>query len=148
MEDKQMKVNKNQLQPAQFYEALKKRGHAFEQQINGTVQNLFNNDNLVRIASENTDLIANNIHSLQNYVEVLSTILLFPTKNDVANVAKLVLQTEEKVDKLEEHVFFLRESLARIVNQFDKKGDDPIFNKLREGETDKKNKSKKSKKRK
>lgn len=49
----------------------------------------------------------NTINGLKENTEVLSQQMNFPTKNDIANVAKLVTQIEEKVDSLEESILQL-----------------------------------------
>ncbi|WP_066399678.1 hypothetical protein [Neobacillus mesonae] len=89
---------------AAFYTDLKKSGLAVEHQINRHIQDLLDNEDLVRLANQHSGFITNNIKSLQKYVEVISNILLLPTKNDIANVARVAIQTEEKVDKLDERI--------------------------------------------
>ena len=99
-----------------YYAGLKKSGIAIEQQINQHIQSLLNNKDLVKAANQHSDLITNNIRSLQKYVEVLSTILQIPTKNDVANVAKLTIQTEEKVDQLDERIMELTNTIQNSMS--------------------------------
>ena len=100
---------------AEFYGKLKKTGLALEQQINQRIQNLLNDEDLVKLANEHLDLLSRNFRALQNTIEVLFNILQVPTKNDVANVAKLTLQTEEKVDNLEEHIIKLTETVEKAL---------------------------------
>jgi hypothetical protein len=117
-EEKYKKEAKNKKEEtADFYASLKKTGLAIEQQFNQQIQNLLNNEDLVQFANEHSDLINSKIRSLQKYSEVLSTILQFPTKNDVANVAKLTIQTEEKVDKLEELIIEQTKSIQKIMSK-------------------------------
>lgn len=115
MEEKSEKNRKEPL--TDFYAILKKAGFALEQQMNQQIQNALNNEDLVKFANDRSDVIASKISKLQKYVEILSTILLFPTKKDVANVAKLTLQTEEKVDQLEESIIKLKKSVEETMNK-------------------------------
>jgi hypothetical protein len=123
-EKKKKKQKKKKQQKTDFFGDLKKAGFIIEQQLNQHIQNIVNNDNLINFADEHSNLITNQISSLQRHVETLSTILNLPTKNDVANVAKLTLQTEEKVDKLEEHMIKLTESIQKIMSEDVKSKDD------------------------
>lgn len=50
------------------------------------------------------------INSLQEASERMSIIMNYPTKKDVASLAKLVIQLEEKIDGLEELVSILVEN--------------------------------------
>lgn len=111
---KQLKAQK-----AEFYVDLKKTGFTIEQQLNQRFQNLLNNEDLVKLANGHIDLLTNKFKTLQNSVEVLFTILQIPTKNDVANVAKLILQTEEKVDNLEEQILKLTEAVEKVISKDD-----------------------------
>lgn len=103
MKDKEKKKHgKDEL--AAFYTDLKKSGLAAEQQINQQIQDLLDNEDLVKLVNKHSDSITNNIKSLQKHVETISNILLLPTKKDIANVARIAIQTEEKVDKLDERI--------------------------------------------
>ncbi|GHH98876.1 hypothetical protein [Neobacillus kokaensis] len=102
--NKKEKKKQRKEQLAAIYTDLKKSGLAVEQQLNQHIQDLLDRDDLVKFANQHSDFITNNIKSLQKYIEVFSNILLLPTKNDIANVAKVAIQTEEKVDKLDERM--------------------------------------------
>ncbi|WP_066299104.1 hypothetical protein [Bacillus sp. FJAT-29937] len=104
-------------QNAEFYVSLKKTGFAAEQQLNQQLQNRLNNESLVKLANGHLDLLTRNFRTLQNSIEVLFNILQIPTKNDVANVAKLTIQTEEKVDNLEGQILKLTEAIEKALSK-------------------------------
>lgn len=99
--------NKDHLAAAEFFSSLRQSGFTLEEKLNQPIQGLLNDDQLVKSAANLTGFLTYNLRDLQKHIEALATIFLIPTKNDVANVAKLTLQTEEKVDRLEEHLIKL-----------------------------------------
>ncbi|WP_223701542.1 hypothetical protein [Sutcliffiella deserti] len=80
---------------------LKKKGFELEQQLNALIQNQLNSEDIARYAGIGSDLLAKRMHSVKEDVERLSLQYNFPTKNDVANLARLMIQIEEKIDSLE-----------------------------------------------
>ncbi|KWW22556.1 hypothetical protein AS888_12035 [Peribacillus simplex] len=85
-----------------FYKGLKLLGSQKEQELNSRIQGLLNNRKLLESVSENTQLQVPKINRMQEASERMSIIMNYPTKKDVATVAKLVIQLEEKIDRLEE----------------------------------------------
>ncbi|MEF2098000.1 hypothetical protein V3595_25690 [Bacillus sp. CFBP9009] len=92
-----------------FYKGLKLLGTQKEQQLNSKIQNLLNNRELIETVSDNAQMQVPRINSLQEASERMSIIMNYPTKRDVASLAKLVIQLEEKIDRLEELVSILVE---------------------------------------
>ncbi|MBN6189146.1 hypothetical protein JQN58_20035 [Aneurinibacillus sp. BA2021] len=86
------------------YETIKRIGTALERQLNEWVHDHLNKKEVAQLASSQAQHIAQFILRLQEHMEWLSIPLNFPTKNDVANVARLTMQVEEKLDGLEEQV--------------------------------------------
>lgn len=115
--DHKKQTEKNTNHPSDFFSALKKTGFALEYQLNQQIQDFLNNEKLIHSSQAHADWLAWKLQSFQKHIEGLSTLLLIPTKNDVANVAKLTLQTEEKVDKLEEHLLDLTESIKKLIRE-------------------------------
>ncbi|MGG4268155.1 hypothetical protein [Peribacillus simplex] len=85
-----------------FFKGLKLLGTQKEQELNGKIQNLLNNRELLEAASDKAQLQVPRINRMQEASERLSILMNYPTKKDVAGVAKLVIQLEEKIDRLEE----------------------------------------------
>ncbi|MFE4707381.1 hypothetical protein [Peribacillus simplex] len=92
-----------------FYKGLKLLGAQKEQQLNGKIQGLLNNRELIEAVSDNARLQIPRINRMQEASERMSIIMNYPTKKDVASVAKLVIQLEEKIDGLEELISTLVE---------------------------------------
>lgn len=95
------------------YETLKKVGGALEHQLNEWIHTHINKKEIAQAASIQAQSLAHFILRFQECMETLSIPLNLPTKNDVANVAKLTLQVEEKLDGLEEQVA----KLARMIEK-------------------------------
>ncbi|WP_051404910.1 hypothetical protein [Bacillus cihuensis] len=84
-----------------FYE-LKKHGTNAERKINKKIQDSLNKKEIIELASLYSNQIAPQIKRNQDNIEMLSVALNFPTKRDIANIAKMTVQLEEKLDKLDE----------------------------------------------
>ncbi|WP_170006213.1 hypothetical protein [Bacillus fonticola] len=100
--------------PVDIYEALKKMGFKLEQQMNELIQKQLDREDVIRQVNISGKLYGNMMKKLQDYTETLSVYLNFPTKKDVANTAKLVMQTEEKVDGLDEQLVRLTTSVDEL----------------------------------
>ncbi|MBI0580036.1 polyhydroxyalkanoate biosynthesis repressor PhaR [Neobacillus cucumis] len=85
-----------------------------DKQLNGLLYNLTNNKELVRTASFGLNTYSSNLERLRKNQELIATVLNIPTKKDVANAAKLSIQTEEKIDILEEQIWKLQDSVSSI----------------------------------
>lgn len=96
----------------QLYKELKKLAQGGEARINEFIQNQLNNENLVKLAADQSAVTGEVLTQLQRYQEIVTTALRIPTKDDVANVAKLVLQLEEKMDLLEDYLRQLQNAPA------------------------------------
>ena len=96
----------------QLYKELKKLAQGGEARINEFIQNQLNNENLVKLAADQSAVTGEVLRQLQRYQEIVTTALRIPTKDDVANVAKLVLQLEEKIDLLEDYLSQLQNAPA------------------------------------
>ncbi|PAD67831.1 hypothetical protein CHH83_16860 [Bacillus sp. 7586-K] len=96
----------------QLYKELKKLAQGGEARINEFIQNQLNNESLVKLAADQSAVTGEVLRQLQRYQEIVTTALRIPTKDDVANVAKLVLQLEEKIDLLEDYLSQLQNAPA------------------------------------
>lgn len=84
------------------YDELKKHGTNAERKINKKIQDSLNKKEIIELASLYSNQIAPQIKRNQDNIETLSIALNFPTKKDIANIAKMTVQLEEKLDKLDE----------------------------------------------
>ncbi|MGE7759982.1 hypothetical protein [Peribacillus sp. NPDC097895] len=85
-----------------FYKTLKLLGAQREQQLNGKIKDLLNNRELIEAVSDNAQMQVPKVNRMHEASERMSIIMNYPTKKDVASVAKLVIQLEEKIDRIEE----------------------------------------------
>lgn len=97
-------------------------GMKLEFELNELIKKQLNKEELLLTASSNSAVIASMISQCRNMAELLSIPLNFPTKNDVARVAKLAIQVEEKVDQLDEQMLTLSSTLADIKNSLEMLG--------------------------
>ncbi|MFE8701628.1 hypothetical protein ACFYKX_13575 [Cytobacillus sp. FJAT-54145] len=105
-------MSEKQLQD--LFDFLKKFGLKVEFDANTCIQNGLNKEDILKVLSKNAKLTAKVIEGLKELVENISIPLNFPTKDDVANVAKLTLQNEEKIDALEDQIQTLNEYVRNM----------------------------------
>lgn len=115
----------------QFYTTLKKLGFQTEYKLNEQIQNNLNKKEIVQLLHKHAHIITPLVQGLRELVETLSVPLNIPTKNDVANVAKLTLQNEEKLDSIEEQLIILNQYLKQLIS-----GDVPTYKKTKEEKLD------------
>jgi hypothetical protein len=96
------------------YDTFKKMGLTLEQQINELFYNIINKEEILQLISLKAQSTADSIEMMQKYVESLSVPLNFPTKNDVTYIAKLAVENEEKLDRIQEQVLSLTETVEQI----------------------------------
>lgn len=94
---------------------IKKLGFQTEFKLNENIQQTLNKKELIKLLHKYAHIITPLFEGLKEIVETLSVPLNFPTKNDVANVAKLILQNEEKLDSIEEQLLILNQHLKELI---------------------------------
>ncbi|MGD6777829.1 MULTISPECIES: hypothetical protein [Bacillaceae] len=80
---------------------LKVKAIKLENEWNEAIKSGLNKESVFRIVGLESELEAEKLRKMREQVEVLSLKYNFPTKNDVANIAKLLIQIEDKIDRLE-----------------------------------------------
>ena len=95
------------------YDTFKKFSIQWEQRMNDMIHLCTNNNDFIKYAKMSSDSNAGYVEWLRKNQEMLANQLNLPTKNDLANVAKLSVQTQEKLDSLEEQIWDLSDSVAR-----------------------------------
>jgi molybdopterin-guanine dinucleotide biosynthesis protein len=96
----------------EFYKDLKKLAQGGESLLNEFIQKWLNQEELTRLVGNNSNLTGEIIKRLQKYQDFVTTALKIPTKDDLANVAKLVIQSEDKLELIEEQFQKLQNSLG------------------------------------
>ena len=95
------------------YDTFKKFSIQWEQQMNEMIHLSTNNNDFIKYANMSSDSNARYVEWLRKNQEMLANQLNLPTKNDLANVAKLSVQTQEKLDSVEEQIWDLSDSAVR-----------------------------------
>ncbi|NYE05460.1 chromosome segregation ATPase [Bacillus niacini] len=93
------------------YDSFKKYSEIWEKQINDFLFLLSNNNEFVKMSKVETDTHARYLEAFKKNQEAVAGVLNLPTKNDLANVTSLTIQTEEKIDSLEEKIWDIQDSL-------------------------------------
>lgn len=89
----------------------------WDKQITGLLYNLTDNKEFVRTASFGINTYSFYLERLRKNQEQIAALMNIPTKKDVANAAKLSIQTEEKIDILEEQIWKLQDSVSSITKE-------------------------------
>jgi prefoldin subunit 5 len=93
---------------------FRKMSGMWENQLNGLLYMMADNNEFVRLLKAGTESHARYMELLRKNQELMAGVINIPTKKDVANVAKLSVQTEEKIDILEEQIWNLQDSLGSL----------------------------------
>ncbi|WP_066252326.1 hypothetical protein [Neobacillus drentensis] len=96
---------------------FRKISSMWEKRLNGLLFMMTDNNEFVRLLKVGTESHARYMELLRKNQELMAGVINIPTKKDVANVAKLSLQTEEKIDILEEQIWNLQDSLGSLNNE-------------------------------
>jgi DNA repair exonuclease SbcCD ATPase subunit len=96
------------------FAGFKQISEMWENQLNGLLYMMTDNKEFVRTAKVGIETHSRNMELLRKNQELLAGFMNVPTKNDVANVAKLSVQAEEKIDALDEQVWNLQDSVSTL----------------------------------
>ena len=94
------------------YDLFNKFSSQLEKQVNDLIMTNTNNPRFTRLLQKSTETTAMYKEMFKKSQELLGNQLQLPNKDDVANVAKLAIQTEEKLDSLEEQIWTLNDSVS------------------------------------
>jgi seryl-tRNA synthetase len=97
--------------PYDPYESFHKLSLLWEKQINDFIFQWTDNKDFVKMSSLGTEINSRYLETFKKNQEALASVLNLPTKNDVANVATLTIQAEEKIEALEEQIWDLQDSM-------------------------------------
>lgn len=105
-------MNKNE--SPELFSLLKQLGFTLERKMNNYIQSGLNNEEVAIVATSTGKILANIMEAVHEYVEQLSSQLNFPTKKDVGRLGKLIVQSEDKLDSLEDEVQEVIDLLTEI----------------------------------
>ncbi len=88
----------------ELFMLLKKLGFQLESKVNKYIQDQLNKEEIALTANSAGHILAHLIEAIHDYVEQLSAQLNFPTKKDVGRLGRLIVQSEEKIDNVEEEL--------------------------------------------
>lgn len=111
----QFKEQPPQEEGEDVFQKLKKVGFLVEKKANAAIQQGLNKKEIIQKVYHSAKDIAPLVRDLSRWVETISIPLNLPTKNDVANVAKLTLQNEEKLESIEKQIRSLEKNLTELL---------------------------------
>ncbi|OLS35277.1 hypothetical protein [Bacillus sp. MRMR6] len=93
------------------YQTFKKISDQWEKQVNDTIHRWTNHHEFVELMKWGTMMQQPYLKMFKKNQEYFAKFYNIPTKYDVAKAAKLTVQTEEKIDLLEEQLWKLEEKI-------------------------------------
>ncbi|WP_223595065.1 polyhydroxyalkanoate biosynthesis repressor PhaR [Neobacillus bataviensis] len=96
---------------------FKKLSEMWDKQVNDLLYKLTDNKEFVRTASFGLNTYSFYLELIRKNQELIAALMNIPTKKDIANAAKLSIQTEEKIDILEEQIWNLQDSVSSKTKQ-------------------------------
>ncbi|MBB2483108.1 hypothetical protein H5P36_23405 [Bacillus sp. APMAM] len=100
----------------ELYKAMKLAGFKVEQEINNWIKDQLNHKNFVQGTNIAGKYYVHAMKCVQNRMGNLLLHLNIPSKKEVTNIGKLVLQVEEKIDKVEDQVISLQQQVESLKN--------------------------------
>ncbi|MBU8907554.1 polyhydroxyalkanoate biosynthesis repressor PhaR [Desertibacillus haloalkaliphilus] len=94
------------------FDLFKKVSHQWEKQMNDMIHLWTNNNEFVRYSRMTSDSQARYLDLFKKNQEMVLNQLNLPSKRDISNVSKMIVQTEEKLDTLEEQVWSVSDSVS------------------------------------
>ena len=93
------------------FESLHKFSLLWEKQINDFLYFWTNNEDFVKVTNLGTEVHSRHLERFKRNQQAFASFLNLPTKNDVTNVAHLTIQTEERIEALEEEMWDIKDTL-------------------------------------
>ncbi|WP_174734982.1 hypothetical protein [Mesobacillus harenae] len=76
-------------------------GVKYEKKLNSLIQDTLNDKNFIQLANAGLKQHTRTLKSLREFNEMAAQQLNIPTKDDVARIARLAIQLEEKLDQIQ-----------------------------------------------
>jgi hypothetical protein len=97
-----------------LYSQIKLTGSKAEALVNDWLKNRVNKEDIVGLLGRRTQWYGKLIKELQDAVETASVPLNIPTKRDVASVAKLTIQNEDRLEDIQQRLAQIETTLQRL----------------------------------
>ncbi|MGG7620127.1 hypothetical protein [Bacillus coreaensis] len=97
-----------------LYSQIKITGSKAETLLNDWIKNRVNKEDIVGLLGRRTQWYGKLIKELQDAVETASVPLNIPTKRDVASVAKLTIQNEDRLEDIQQRLAQIETTLQRL----------------------------------
>jgi hypothetical protein len=94
------------------YDSFRRLSEMWEKGLNDILLTSIDNKELIRMTNLGVGMHSRYVQRLKRNQELMANMMNIPTKHDVANVAKLTVQAEEKVDTLQQQIWALQDSFA------------------------------------
>jgi len=104
-------VNKERVE---LYKAIKITSSIVEQEVNNWIKDQINHKKVVQGTNIAGKYYVHVMKCVQNSMGHLFSHLNIPSKKEVTNIGKMVLQVEEKIDKVEDQVISLQQKVERL----------------------------------
>ncbi|UGB29844.1 hypothetical protein [Metabacillus sp. B2-18] len=98
----------------ELFPLLKQLGFTLENKLNKYIQDKLDHKEVAVAANSAGKVLAHLMEAVHEYVEQLSAQLNFPTKKDVGRLGKLIVQSEDKLDDLEDEIHEVLDMLKDI----------------------------------
>ena len=86
-------------------------GAKYEEKLNSLIKDKLNDNGFIDLANEGIQQHVKTLKSLRQFNQLVAQQLNLPTKDDIANIARLTMQLEEKLDQIEDQLFKLLEEI-------------------------------------
>ncbi|APH03790.1 hypothetical protein [Bacillus weihaiensis] len=97
-------MSKKQNETHELFSMLKQLGFTIEHKLNQYIQNSLDHKEVAVMANSTGKVVSQLVKAIHEYVEEMSVQLNFPTKKDVGRLGKLIVQSEDKLDHLEDEL--------------------------------------------
>ncbi len=97
-----------------LYSQIKLTGSKAETLLNEWIKNRVNKEDIVGLLGRRTQWYGKLIKEIQDAVETASVPLNIPTKKDVASVAKLTIQNEDRLEDIQQRLTQIESTLQRL----------------------------------
>ncbi|TXC90253.1 hypothetical protein FS935_14450 [Metabacillus litoralis] len=103
------------------FKLLKQIGFKLEHTLNTSIKDKLNNEEIAMAMNSGGKVIAQISEAIQEYVEEVSSQLNLPTKKDIGRLGKLIVQSEDKLDDIEDEIKEAINLLRELKMEIDKK---------------------------
>lgn len=103
------------------FKLLKQIGFKLEHTLNTSIKENLNNEEIAMAMNSGGKVIAQISEAIQEYVEDVSSQLNLPTKRDIGRLGKLIVQSEDKLDDIEDEIKEVINLLRDLKMEIDKK---------------------------